>query len=117
MDKLVAGQVGEAPEHPVLARAGTYDVRELRFFWCNDTAVVEIEASTHEDYAILRFGGVQDFCVPCGDVITNIRLRIQDTSGCPSRTHRILPIRVGGTDEVGYSLRFWAESVTRISRP
>jgi len=114
METLVIGQVDEAPDHPVLPRAQAYDVRELRFHWRDETAALELEASTHEDYVVLRFDGVKDLCIPSGDAITGIRLRIQDTSACPSRTHRIFPVRVGGTNEQGYSLRFWAESVRRI---
>ena len=115
METLVATQVREAPEHPVLPRAKSYDVRELRLHWSHDSTVLELEASTHEDYAVLRFEGVEDLYIPCGDVITNIRLRIQDTSVCPSRTHHIPPVRVGGADSEGYSLRFWAKSVSRIN--
>jgi hypothetical protein len=116
METLVIQQVKEAPEHPVLPRAARYDVCELRLHWSGDTVVLEIEASTHEDYAVLRFEGVEELCVPCGDVITSIRLHIQDTSQCPSRTHHILPVRVGGTVDEGYSLRFWAQSVTRLTK-
>lgn len=114
METLVVSQVQHAPEHNVLPHASKYDVREIRFRWQNEVAILELEASTHEDYAVLQFEGVEDLCVPCGNIISVILLRIQDTSQCPSRTHRILPVRVGGTDEDGYSLRFWAKSVRRV---
>lgn len=114
METLVVSQVQEAPEHGVLPHAAKYDVREIRFRWQNEGATLELEASTHEDYAVLLFEGVEDLCIPCGGIITGIRLRIQDTSQCPSQTHQILPVRVGGTDEDGYSLRFWARSVKRV---
>ena len=116
METLAVLQVEEAPEHHVLPLAARYDVRELRLHWSYDAVVLEIEASTHEDYAVLRFEGVKDLCVPCGDVMTSISLKIQDTSQCPSRTHYIFPVRVGGTADEGYSLRFWAQSVKRLTK-
>lgn len=116
METLVVLQLKDAPAHPVLPRAERYDVRALRLLWRDDNAALEMEVSTHEDYALLRFEGIVDLCVPCGDVLTSIRLKIQDTSKCPSRTHHILPIRVGGTTDEGYSLRFWAQSVQRLNR-
>ena len=113
MDTLIAQQVTEAPEHPVLPQAGKYDVRELRLNWVmgTDNAVLEIEASTHENYVILHFEGVEDLHVPCGDVMTSIKLQIQDTSQCPSP--RFPAVRVGGTSEC-WGLCFWASSVMRL---
>ena len=115
METLVASQVRDAPEHPVLPHAQEYDVREIRFWWQNEVAFLELEASTHNDYVVLHFEGVEELHVPCGQIITGVRLRIQDTAQCPSRTHRILPVRVGGTEEDGQSLQFWARSVMRIN--
>ncbi len=68
METFVVLQIQEAPEHQVLPFASRYDVHELRLHWTYDSVVLEIEASTHEDYAVLRFVGVRDLCVPCGDV-------------------------------------------------
>lgn len=115
METLVANQVSEAPQHPALPGAEKYDVREIRLHWSmrEDNAVLELELSTHEDYAILRFVGVEDLHVPCGDLMTAISVRIQDTSQCPSGTHHILPVRVGGTGSEGLS--FWAHSVERLT--
>ena len=115
METLVVLQLKDAPAHPALPRAERYDVRALRFLWGDDNAVLEIEVSTHEDYAVLRLEGVEDLCIPCGNILTSIRLKIQDTSKCPSRTHAILPIRVGGVVDEGCSLRFWAQSVQRLT--
>lgn len=119
MDTLVKQEVAEAPEHPVLPHAGKYDVHEMRFRWAigTDNATLEIEASTHEDYAVLHFEGVEDLCIPCGDLITNIKLQIQDTSQCPSQwSHHVPPIRVGGISCQGYGLQFWAQFVTRLTK-
>lgn len=116
METLVALQVAEAPDHPVLSRASRYDVRELRLNWSmgEDAATLELEVSTHEEYVTLMFSGVEDLYVPCGDLISAIRLRIQDTSQCPSGTHDIPPVRVGGLESEGYGLRFWAQMVERL---
>ncbi len=118
MDTLIKQEVAAAPEHPVLPHAGKYDVHDLRFRWTigTDNAILEIEASTHVDYAILRFEGIEDLCIPCGDLITSIKLHIQDTSQCPSQwSHHVPPVRVGGTSTEGYGLQFWAQSVKRLS--
>lgn len=116
METLVAMQVVEAPEHPVLPRASRYDVRELRLAWsvATEGATLELEASTHEEYVTLRFAGIEELYVPCGELIHSIRLLIQDTSQCPSTTLRILPVRVGGTESQGCALRFWAKPVERV---
>lgn len=116
METLVALQVAEAPEHAVLPGASKYDVCELRFHWPEgeEGATLELEASTHTDYAVLRFTGVENLIVPGGNLISSIRLQIQDTSQCPSRTHYIPPVRVGGAETNGNSFQFWAKSVTRV---
>lgn len=114
MDTVVALQVREAPEHAVLPGASKYDLRKLRFVWTERGALatLEIELSTHTDYAVLRFEGVEQLYVGSGDVPSSIRLQIQDTSQCPSAAHYILPVRVGGVDPCG--LQFWAQNVRRL---
>ena len=118
MERLVELQVNEAPEHSVLPYAKEYDVRAIHFDWpeIGSTATLELEASSHEDYAVLRFEGVEDVCIPCGGLMTEICLKIQDTSQCPSKSHYIPPVRVGGTSSNGCSLKFWAQSVKRINK-
>ena len=115
METLVALQVREAPEHAVLPGASKYDLRGLRFVWTDgdEPAVLEIEVSTHTDYAVLRFEGVEQLYVGSGDIPSSIKLQIQDTSQCPSGTHCIPPVRVGGVTPCG--LQFWAQNVRRIS--
>jgi hypothetical protein len=114
LDTLVALQVQEAPEHAVLPNASKYDLRRLRFVWAEGEvpAVLEIELSTHTDYAVLRFEGVEQLYVGSGDIPSSIRLQIQDTSQCPSATHYIPPVRVGGVTPCG--LQFWAQNVRRF---
>lgn len=115
MELLVALQVAEAPEHPVLPRAERYDVRALRFSWdMTESASVELDVSTHEEYVRLRFTGVEGFQVAGGELIGSLRLRIQDTSQCPSRTRHIPAVRVGGVESQGNALCFWAEGVERV---
>ncbi len=116
METLIAQQVLEAPEHPILPNAKKYDVRELRVYWeiGKERAVVEIEASTHETYVMLRFDGVGDIHIPSSDLITNVSLKIQDTSQCPTGAPYIPAVRVGGINECN-GLSFWADSVTRIN--
>lgn len=111
----MALQIAESPEHSVLPRASTYDLRKLQFTWSEsvENSVLEIEASTHSDYAILRFRGVEDLHIPCG-IIGSVRLLIQDTSQCPSKTHSIPRVRVGGSQRNENTLCFWANSVERI---
>jgi hypothetical protein len=114
METLVQLQVTEAPTHPVLPNADKYDLRCLRFEWSgNGEAFLEMELSTHDDYATLRFEGVEGLHVESGDVPTAVRVQIQDTSGCPSGTHHIPAVRVGGTGSTGLS--FWASKVERIA--
>lgn len=114
MDTLVRQQVAEAPRHPVLPGAEKYDLRALRFDWSGEgEAFLEIELSSHEDYATLRFEGVSEFHVDSGDIRTAIVLMIQDTSRCPSASHHIPAVRVGGV--ANHGLSFWAQSVRRIA--
>lgn len=114
MDTLVALQVREAPEHPVLPNAGKYDVRQLRFEWSGYAiAVLELELSTHTDYATLRFEGVEDLHVQSGEAPSAIRVQIQDTSKCTSGSCCLPPVRVGG--ESADKLSFWASKVERVS--
>ena len=115
----MAGQVLEAPEHPVLSGAAKYDLRELRLVWADDGsgALLEMALSTHADSVLLRFTGVEDLKLPGGEIPASVLLRIQDTSGCPSATHRILPVRVGGAPPSESSLSFWARSVERVTSP
>jgi len=118
MDELVALQVREAPEHRVLPQATRYDVRVMRFEVSGagkDQSVLEVEASTHHEYVVLRFTGVERFCAPgFGASLSSLRLSILDTSGCPSGSHYIPPVRVGGCEESGFA--FWAASVELVSR-
>lgn len=116
MDKLVALQVEEAPNHAILPYANRYDVRAISLNWPEGDDICEIimEVSTHDDYAILKFSGIEGLYIPCGETRGSILLKIQDTSRCPSRTHNIPPVRVGGTDPEA-SLSFWAKSVKRIN--
>ena len=114
METLVQLMLAGAPEHPVLPDAGKYDLRCLRFEWaCDGEACLELELSTHDDYATLRFEGVETLQVESGDISTAIRVQIQDTSNCPSSTHRLPAVRVGGTGGTGLS--FWAGKVVRIA--
>ncbi len=117
METLVELQVEEAPEHPVLPGAQNYDIRAIRFEWpaSGSTPNIEIEASTHEDYVVLRFEGVEELLISGGELMSSIRLNIQDTSQCPSSTHHIPPIRVGGTKANGNGLQFWANSVKLLN--
>lgn len=116
METLIAQQVAEAPEHPILPHARTYDVNKISVIWemGNEGAVVEIEASTHEAYVILQFTGVENIHIPSGDLITSISLKIQDTSQCPTGAPSIPAVRVGGTNECD-GLCFWAKSVIRLN--
>lgn len=117
LETIVALQVREAPEHSVLPRASNYDVRELNFTWAEGDAraVLDLTASTHEDLVRLRFTGVENLHVGAGtSSLCNIRLQIQDTSQCPSKSHYIPPVRVGGADPNGCGLSFWAHSVERL---
>ena len=118
MDELVALQVREAPEHRVLPRATQYDVLSMRFEVSGagvNESVLEIEASTQLEYVVLRFAGVESFRAPgFGVPLGSLRLHILDTSGCPSGSHYIPPIRVGGWEESGFA--FWAASVELVRR-
>jgi len=114
LETLVAQQVREAPEHTVLPGASKYDIRNLRLIWTDGHApsVLELEVSTHTDYAMLRFEGIEQLYVEGGTLPSSVKLQIQDTSKCPSSTHYIPPVRVGGADQCG--LQFWAQSVRRV---
>jgi len=115
METLVQLMVAEAPKHPVLPNSEKYDVRCLRFEWASDgSTCLELELSTHEDYATLRFEGVETLQVESGDVLTAIRVQIQDTSNCSSSTHPLPAVRVGGISTNGLS--FWANKVARMEK-
>ena len=116
METLVALQVQEAPEHPVLPGPSRYDVRSLVLVSDGGAggAMLELHASTHDDYAVLKFTGVEEFSLTDGAMLQAIRLVIQDTSACPSRTHYIPPVRVGGAGPQGFGLSFWAQTVERV---
>ena len=114
MDTLIQLQVAEAPKHPVLPNAEKYDLQRLRFEWIGDgIANLEMELSSHADYATLRFEGVEELRVESGEVPTAVRVLIQDTSKCPSSTHRIPAVRVGGVSHA--VLSFWASKVERVA--
>ncbi len=118
MDVLIASQVREAPEHPVLPRATQYDIRAMRFEVSGigeGESVLELEASTHHEYVVLRFTGVERFSAPgFGVPLSGLRLHILDTSRCPSGSHHIPPVRVGGWEDSTFE--FWARSVELVSR-
>jgi hypothetical protein len=113
METLVAAQVRDAQEHPVLPGAMKYDIRAQRFHWDDQgAAVLELELSTHDDYATLRFHKVEDLHVESGEIPGGVLVKIQDTSGCPSGSHHIPGVRVGGVGES--KLSFWAGDVVRL---
>jgi hypothetical protein len=116
MEKLVALQLQEAPEHQVLPAASRYDVRSLVLATegCGNGATLELHASTHDDYAVLKFTGVEEFFLADGAMLQAIRLVIQDSSTCPSATHSIPPVRVGGVGAQDFGLSFWAQTVERV---
>lgn len=116
METLIALQVQEAPEHPVLPGAPRYDVRSLVLASAGGEsgATLELHASTHDDYAVLKFTGVEEFFLADGAMLQAIRLVIQDTSACPSATHYIPPVRVGGIGSQEFGISFWAQTVERV---
>ena len=116
METLVALQVQEAPEHPVLPGASRYDIRSLVLSaqGGESGASLELHASTHDDYAVLRFTGVEEFFLAEGVMLQAIRLVIQDTTACASGTHAIAPVRVGGVGSRDAGMSFWAKAVERV---
>ena len=97
----------------MLPGAAKYDVRKLRFEWGGDgTAILELDLSTHTDYAVLRFDGVEDLHIQSDEVPTDIRVQIQDTSTCTSGSACLPSVRFGGVE--GGKLSFWAATVERI---
>jgi len=111
VDVLIAAHVREAPPHDGLPGSTLYDVRALRFVQSDtDESALELEASTQLDYVTLKFTGVEDLRLPGhGTPPEALRLHIQDTSGCPSGSHCIPAVRVGGWIDSEFG--FWATAV------
>jgi len=111
---LVMAKLREAPDHLVLPGAHRYDVRKLNFLWghgSDEDRVLDLDLSTHDDYASLRFAGVKDLAIPSGDLISAISIRILDASAFLPE----MPAAIRVEHPAGGGLCFWADSVFRLS--
>ena len=110
---LVDLKLREALEHRIVENLAAYDLRKLRCIWGeggDDPLQLELELSTHENYVILRFDGVFDLYIP-GGAMGCIAIKILDTSTFMPE----IPAPVRVEHPQGGGLRFWAESVEKIS--
>lgn len=109
---LVRTKLQEAPDHDILYAARKYDLRKLSFLWGYgqfEDRVLDLELSTHDDYAYLRFIGVRDLFIPSGNLISAISIRILDASGFMPD----MPGAIRVEHPAGGGLCFWADSVLR----
>jgi len=111
---LVRAKLQESPDHGALPGVRKYDLRKLSFVWGygqDEDRVLDLDLSTHDDYACLRFIGVRDLFIPSGNLISSISIRILDASGFMPE----MPGAVRVEHPAGGGLCFWADTVLRLS--
>jgi len=110
---LIELELKDAPDHLVLPNARNYDLRQLRFVWGYEEGpegLLLLELSTHDDYACLRFSGVNGIVIPSQSLLSAISIRILDCSARRS----IMPAAIRVRPSQGSGLEFWADTVERI---
>jgi hypothetical protein len=110
---LIERELEDAPDHLVLPNARKYDLRQLRFVWGYDEGpegLLLLELSMYDDYACLKFSGVNGIVIPSNFMLSAISIRILDCSGMRSR----MPAAIRVRPPKGSGLEFWAEAVERL---
>jgi hypothetical protein len=110
---LIERELEDAPDHLVLPNARKYDVQQLRFIWGYEEGpegLLLLELSTHDDYACLKFSGIDGIVVPSNFLLSAISIRILDCSEIRPR----IPAAIRVRPPKGSGLEFWAEAVERI---